>query len=70
MPFALGHYGCIGKQLAYMELRAVIAKLVLAFDVEFAPGEDGTTLVEKSCDAFTMLIADLYLVLKDRKAAA
>lgn len=48
----------------------MIAKLVLAFDVEFAPGEDGTTLFEKSCDAFTMLIADLYLVLKDRKVVA
>jgi cytochrome P450 len=66
IPFALGHWACIGKQLAYMELRTVIARLVMAFDIAFAPGEDGKKLLEESKDAFTMVVADMYLVLKAR----
>jgi cytochrome P450 len=67
IPFALGHWACIGKQLAYIELRTVIVRLVMAFDIGFAPGEDGRKLLEESNDAFTMVVADMYLVLKHRQ---
>ena len=59
--------GCVGKQLALMELRTVIALLVTGFDVEFAPGEDGTNLLENTKDCFTMAMADLYLQFKLRE---
>jgi cytochrome P450 len=67
IPFALGFWGCIGKPLAYMELRAVIARLVMSFDIAFAPGEDGSKLVNESRDGFTMVVADMYMLLTPRR---
>lgn len=43
-PFGAGNYSCIGKQLALMELRAVVARIVTRFDVGFAEGEVGEKL--------------------------
>ncbi|KAL8968675.1 MAG: hypothetical protein Q9183_002353 [Haloplaca sp. 2 TL-2023] len=41
LPFSLGGRGCIGRNLAYMELSIVIASLVMGFDWELAePGKD------------------------------
>jgi len=67
-PFSLGRYGCIGKQLAYNEMRNVISTLVLEFDVEFAEGEDGRRLLGETQDHFTMGLAGLDLVFRERKA--
>jgi cytochrome P450 len=67
IPFALGFWGCIGKPLAYMELRAVIARLIMSFDIAFAPGEDGSKLLNESEDGFTMVVADMYLLLTPRR---
>lgn len=33
IPFSTGPYDCVGKRLAYMEMRSVIAKVVDEFDV-------------------------------------
>lgn len=38
-PFSIGARGCIGKSVAYMELRLAIAKLVWGFDVKALPTE-------------------------------
>ncbi|KAN0108780.1 cytochrome P450 [Hyaloscypha variabilis] len=67
VPFSIGPYGCVGKQLALMELRNVIARIVTEFDVKFAPGEDGTALLEKSTDTFTIALAPLMLVFNKRE---
>jgi cytochrome P450 family 628 len=61
-----GPYGCIGKPLALMQIRTLVAKIVTNFDVSFAPGEDGTNLMDKSRDHFTIGLADLNLVFKKR----
>ncbi|KAE9369395.1 cytochrome P450 monooxygenase-like protein [Stipitochalara longipes BDJ] len=66
MPFSLGTYSCIGKQLALMELRIVTARLVTQFDIGFAPGEDGTDLFEKTKDVFTLEVAPLKIVFTQR----
>jgi len=58
--------GCIGKPLALMELRCVLAKLLMAFDVSLAPGEDGTDLIQKGRDHFTMETGPLNLVFEAR----
>jgi tryprostatin B 6-hydroxylase len=50
-----------------MELRNVIARIVTEFDVKFAPGEDGTALLEKSTDTFTIALAPLMLVFNKRE---
>lgn len=65
-PFSLGPMGCIGKPLALMELRTVMAKLLLTFDVSYAPGESGEDLVGKCRDHFTLEPGPLQLVFKDR----
>ncbi|KAJ5939681.1 hypothetical protein N7466_002815 [Penicillium verhagenii] len=64
---ASGRYGCVGKQLALMELRAVIARLVYDFDLSFAPGEDGVAFDGESKDTFTFTIGPLYLVFTERR---
>jgi len=62
-----GPYGCVGKQLALMEIRNVIARIVSEFDVRFAPGEDGIGLLEKSADTFTIALAPLMLIFTKRE---
>jgi tryprostatin B 6-hydroxylase len=58
--------GCIGKPLALMELRTVMAKLLLTFDVSYASGETGKDLVDKCRDHFTLEPGPLRLVFKPR----
>jgi cytochrome P450 len=65
-PFGVGPYGCVGKQLALGEIRAVVAKLVLGFDVGFAEGEDGRRILEDTQDYFVLGLGDLELVFKER----
>jgi len=65
----MGKFGCIGKHLALNELRTVISKMVLEFDVAFAPGEDGTKLLNESKDVFTMSNAELKLIWTEREKA-
>ncbi|KAJ6032702.1 Cytochrome P450 [Penicillium herquei] len=36
-PFSLGTYGCIGKPLALLNLRATVARIVADYDVQLAP---------------------------------
>jgi tryprostatin B 6-hydroxylase len=45
----------------------VTAKLLTKFDVSFAPGEDGTTLLEDSKDIFTTELGDMFLCFTPRK---
>lgn len=61
-----GSMGCIGKPLALIELRCVVAKLLIPFDVELASGEDGTEMIQKGRDHFTMETGPLRLVFKAR----
>lgn len=58
----------IGKQLALNELRTVITKVLLNFDVRLAPGETGRALLEESIDMFTLINGKLELILTERKA--
>jgi len=39
-PFSLGSRGCIGKSLAYIELRVAMARLVWNFEFEQVPTQD------------------------------
>ena len=65
-PFSTGPYGCIGKNLAYMEIRLLTAQLVRKFDVTLAPGETGERLLMGSKDHFTMGLGELDLVFEKR----
>ena len=68
MPFSIGPYSCVGRQLALNEIRTVISKLVLGFDIGFAHGEDGTRLLEDTLDNFVLGLAELSLTFTPRKA--
>ncbi|KAI4213021.1 MAG: hypothetical protein LQ351_004365 [Letrouitia transgressa] len=65
-PFALGRYYCIGKNLAYSELRYVAALLVSKYDISLAPGETGARVVEDMVDQFTASPGQLELVFSER----
>jgi len=49
-----------------MEIRLVVARLVLQFDMGFAPGETGKELHSKMLDLFTTTPGPLRLVFKQR----
>jgi cytochrome P450 family 628 len=50
-----------------MELRNVTARIVTEFDIKFAPGEDGSALMEESKDVFTMELAPMEVIFTKRK---
>lgn len=64
--FLIGPFACIGKQLAYNEMRTVAAMLVLTFKMRLADGEDGRALLSDSLDVFTMSVAPLQVVFERR----
>ena len=61
-----GIYGCVGKNLALMEIRILTAVLVTRFDVAFAAGEDGKQLFSLFHDHFTSDPGPLRLTFKER----
>ena len=65
-PFSMGPFGCIGKSLAYVELRTVTARLVNKFrDISLAPGEDGKRIISETIDHFTVDPGHLDIVFKE-----
>lgn len=66
-PFSLGTYGCVGKNLAMMELRMAIARIALSFDIAFAEGETGRKLDEETKDTFTLTIPSMFVTLTERR---
>lgn len=40
-PFAVGPRNCIGRNLAYLEMRLILARLLWNFDVEASDGKGG-----------------------------
>ena len=66
IPFSTGSAGCVGKPLALVELRVVIASLVQAFDMRFAPGYDAKQWEEDFQDYFVARKGELPVVLSCR----
>ncbi|KAK7538241.1 putative cytochrome P450 [Phyllosticta citribraziliensis] len=65
-PMYVGMYHCAGKQLALWEMRSVISRVALQFDIGLAPGEDGREFDEKALDTFTMALPPLQMCFKER----
>jgi hypothetical protein len=53
-----------------MEIRTVTVMLIDAFDVQFAPGEDGMRLHKETLDCFAAIPGPLKLVFKRRTPEA
>ncbi|KAF2759886.1 cytochrome P450 monooxygenase-like protein [Pseudovirgaria hyperparasitica] len=65
VPFNQGRYSCIGKNLAWIELRHILALLVSRFEVTFGPGEDGSRFLADMKDTFAAAPGMCSLVFKD-----
>ncbi|OTB10574.1 hypothetical protein K445DRAFT_70027 [Daldinia sp. EC12] len=52
-PFSVGARACVGKPLAYAELRLVVAALVQHFEIDFAPDYDPMTMWRELKDQVT-----------------
>ncbi|KAF2129891.1 cytochrome P450 [Dothidotthia symphoricarpi CBS 119687] len=66
MPFGTGVYSCVGQKLAMAELRSVVANWMRLFEMEFAEGEDGSTIVNESRDCFTTNVGKVDVKLTPR----
>ena len=70
IPFSLGPMNCAGKNLALLELRAIIATLVRRFEMRLADGFDPQQWEDELHDFFVMEKGKLPVVLTKRKAFA
>lgn len=60
-PFAQGRYNCVGKTLAMMEMRVVIASLVKQFKIGFSDTDPGEKVLSDLRDQFTAAPGKLQL---------
>ena len=67
IPFTIGQFSCLGKNLAYQELRLFMGKIVRNFDYAFAPGFDPAEFDNNILYKGTLLISRLPVVFTDRK---
>ena len=56
----MGPFGCIGKNLEMTELRTLTTRIVLKFDMELAPGEDGKRIMYETKDHFTGQVSNIF----------
>ncbi|KAJ5737963.1 cytochrome P450 [Penicillium malachiteum] len=66
VPFSIGTYGCIGKPLAMMNLRATVARIVADFDVQMAPGTSLAAYDQGMKEHFTLAPSSLNLCFRKR----
>ncbi|PMD33323.1 cytochrome P450 [Hyaloscypha variabilis F] len=67
-PFTIGTYNCVGRQLALMELRYLLAYTVWNYEFAYAPGENGRRMEEESLDLVIMKAGKLDVVFKKRES--
>jgi len=65
-PFSIGPFNCAGKYLSYMEQKILLTKLVMAFDIGFASGEDGTQIHTQQKDYLVVALPDVRMCLVPR----
>ena len=58
---------CVGKQLAYREMRIVITSVLRHFDIRFADGYDLDSWFEEMHDDITLAKGELPVVLTKRR---
>ncbi|KAI1819538.1 cytochrome P450 [Xylaria intraflava] len=67
VAWSIGKMSCLGKNLSLLEIRVGAALFLTEFDIEFAPGEDGTRMFTEATDFFTTTPGPLHVVLRKRK---
>ncbi|KAM6480632.1 cytochrome P450 [Trichoderma sp. SZMC 28011] len=66
LPFSCGSHSCVGKKVAILVLRMILAYTVWYYDFEFAPGEDGLAIHRDSIDASILKPGKLECVFTQR----
>ncbi|GAP85610.1 putative cytochrome P450 [Rosellinia necatrix] len=69
-PFSVGNRQCVGKGLAYIELRMVTATLVKHYNVRFAPGYDPESMWRQMRDQVTAQPGPLLCIFESREKLA
>ncbi|KAI8653830.1 hypothetical protein LRP88_00428 [Fusarium phalaenopsidis] len=62
IPFSRGQYSCPGKNLAFMELRMVLSRIALEYNLAFPPGDDGEAFDKGARDTFTLNVPELPII--------
>ncbi|KAF2807450.1 cytochrome P450 [Mytilinidion resinicola] len=68
IPFTIGQFACLGKNLAYQELRLFMGGVVRNFEFAFAEGFRAEVFEGQIKFKGTFLIGELPVVFSDRKA--
>lgn len=55
-PVITGTFNCVGKRVALIVLRMVLAYTVWHYDFEFAPGEDGKAFIRDSQNCLVLKV--------------
>jgi cytochrome P450 len=66
IPFSFGPANCVGKNLAYQEMRMVICVLMQKFDMRFEDGFDVKSWEVDMLDYFVTIKGKLPVVLTPR----
>ncbi|KAL2282986.1 hypothetical protein FJTKL_10317 [Diaporthe vaccinii] len=66
VPFSVGRFSCVGKQLGLMEVRRVTALIAQKYDVAMAPGQTKEAFLGGLRDNFTLATPALDLVFSQR----
>lgn len=62
-----GAYNCVGKQLAYMEIRHVTSRILRRYNVALAPGQTREAFADGMVDGFTLACPKLDLIFTPRE---
>ncbi|KAL8663549.1 MAG: hypothetical protein Q9202_003737 [Teloschistes flavicans] len=67
-PFSMGPYNCIGKPLAMMNIRVTLVRIIMRYELSFAPDRINpmAEFEEGMSDHFTLQPGPLYLRLEKR----
>lgn len=61
-----GPYNCVGKQLAFMEIRSVTSSILRRYNVALAPGQTREAFLDDMVDGFTIACPKLELIFTPR----
>ncbi|KAL1734679.1 cytochrome P450 [Schizophyllum commune] len=69
IPFSHGPANCVGKQLAYMEMRMLLCAILRRFDLRFADGWDPKEWEDGLQGFFVMVKGKMPVVVSERRGA-
>ena len=68
IPFSIGPANCVGKNLAWMEMRMAVSVIVSRFDLKLDPSYDPEKWYEDICDYFVIVKGPLPTILSPRQS--